>query len=136
MGTRSLTTFLDEGDEEICVMYRQFNGHPEGHGRDLAEFIQGKKLVNGITVGVDDKSSSFNGMRCLAASVIAEFKNSIGGIYVHRAGSRDIGEKYIYTILGETGELPKISLSDTYDGGEKLFEGNADEFIEWIRKRG
>ena len=39
MGTRSLTTFIDDHtEEEIVVMYRQYDGYPEGHGRDLVNF--------------------------------------------------------------------------------------------------
>jgi len=41
MGTRSLTIFFDgDRDEEIAVMYRQFDGSPEGHGALLAEFLR------------------------------------------------------------------------------------------------
>ena len=36
MGTRSLTVFNDSwNDEEIAVFYRQFDGYPAGHGREL-----------------------------------------------------------------------------------------------------
>ena len=40
MGTRSLTTFIDNNTkEEIVVMYRQYDGYPGGHGRDLLNFL-------------------------------------------------------------------------------------------------
>lgn len=32
MGTRSLTVMKDTGNE-IAVLYRQFDGYPEGHGQ-------------------------------------------------------------------------------------------------------
>ena len=48
MGTRSLTVFNDEDGKEIAVMYRQFDGYPSGHGTELAEFLAGKKMVNGF----------------------------------------------------------------------------------------
>ena len=35
MGTRSLTTFIDDhNDNEIVVMYRQMDGYPETHGKE------------------------------------------------------------------------------------------------------
>ena len=53
MGTRSLT-FIHEmedeylkGDKVVCVFFRHFDGYPSGHGQDLADFLNGKKLVNG-----------------------------------------------------------------------------------------
>lgn len=43
MGTRSLTAFIIKGeqDKEIATMYRQFDGQPNWHGVELAEFISG-----------------------------------------------------------------------------------------------
>ena len=48
MGTRSLT-FVYDGDEPIVNMYRQFDGYPEGHGQELAEFLCSGKLVEGYS---------------------------------------------------------------------------------------
>ncbi len=38
MGTRSLTILCGR-DAEIAVLYRQYDGYPEGHGRELAEIL-------------------------------------------------------------------------------------------------
>ena len=38
MGTRSLT-FVYEDNKPIVNMYRQFDGYPEGHGQELADFL-------------------------------------------------------------------------------------------------
>ena len=62
MGTRSLTTFVETYKDnsgkkvknEIVTMYRQYDGYMEGHGKDLADFLAGGKLVNGI--GMDEGS--------------------------------------------------------------------------------
>jgi len=37
MGTRSLTYVYDNKEPLVC-MYRQFDGYPSGHGKELAEF--------------------------------------------------------------------------------------------------
>ena len=95
MGTRSLTMVLDDREEPICVMYRQYDGYPDGHGEELAGFLD-RPLVNGI--GPDRQV--FNGMGCLAASMIAHFKTEAGGFYLYPPSVWDdgAGEDYRYTI--------------------------------------
>ena len=105
MGTRSLTTFVETYKDnsgkkvknEIVTMYRQYDGYMEGHGKDLADFLAGGKLVNGI--GMDDKVV-FNGMGCLSAQVVAHFKDGAGGFYLQRA-NKNSGEEYRYKVIGD-----------------------------------
>ncbi len=96
MGTRSLTIVLDEDGHEICVLYRQHDGYPTGHGADLKEFLQGFRIVNGY--GSEKVVKMANGMGCLAAQITSHFKKEIGGFYLFPSGTRDCGEEYIYTI--------------------------------------
>lgn len=96
MGTRSLTIILDEERTEICVLYRQYDGYPTGHGAELKNFLSEFKIVNGY--GSNDLSKTANGMGCLAAQIIGHFKSGIGGFYLYPAESRDCGEEYIYTV--------------------------------------
>lgn len=98
MGTRSLTVLNDEQGKEICVLYRQMDGYPSGHGQELAEFLQGFRVTNGYTLADQKASKVANGANCLAAQIIAHFKDGIGGFYLYPAGSRDHGEEYIYTV--------------------------------------
>ena len=105
MGTRSLTTFVETYKDnsgkkvknEIVTMYRQFDGYMEGHGKELADFLAGGKLVNGI--GRGDKVV-FNGMGCLSAQVVAHFKDGAGGFYLQR-GNKKSGEEYRYKVIGD-----------------------------------
>ena len=129
MGTRSLTVFTD-GKEEIVVMYRQMDGYISQHGKELGEFLQQfDEVVNGL---VGDNRKLANGMACLAAQTIMHFKGRIknhnhnervfnpttgtmgspireghheGGIYLYPAGSRDVGEEYIYYISEKKGRI-------------------------------
>ena len=101
MGTRCLTVLKEEEGKEIAVLYRQMDGYPAGHGQDLLDFLADKRIVNGISV---DDGCSFNGMHCLAASVVAHFKEHIGSFYLYPAGTRDVGEEYIYTVTGKVGD--------------------------------
>ena len=101
MGTRSLTIVEEEGIE-IVTMYRQYDGYPTGHGQELAGFLAGGELVNGLS---DRKKPVFNGMGCLAAAMVAHFKTDPGNIYLYPPGSRDCGEEYIYKVFKHDGKI-------------------------------
>ena len=121
MGTRCLTVFKDKQDEEIVVMYRQFDGYYDGHGYELADFLKHKRLCNGLR---GDDMNAANGMSCLAAQVVAHFKKKPGGIYLYSAGTRDVWEEYVYIVKEIPGDPePHISV----DG----FDGKASDFEEW-----
>src|ERR1700678_2046311 len=106
MGTRSMTIVID-GNSEICRIYRQFDGYPEGHGLDLAKLCN-VKMVNGI--GADKNVA--NGMGCLAAQIIAGLKEGAGNIYLEPTGGavNDWCE-YVYIVRGKEGEYPTIECS-------------------------
>ena len=129
MGTRSLTVFNNEMDNsEIVVLYRQYDGYPTGHGRDLLSFLNNMEIVDGISN--TEKRRIANGMGCLSAQVVAHLKEAPGDFYLHSAGTRDIGEEFIYTLY-YTEEL-RIKVQDTYDDGNDLFNGNIKEYKDWM----
>ena len=134
MGTRSLTVFNNEMDnEEIVVLYRQYDGYPTGHGRDLLSFLNNMEIVNGISNNEERKIA--NGMGCLSAQVVAYLKEAPGDFYLHSAGTRDIGEEFIYTLYYKNDKL-KIKVQDTYDKGHDLFDGNMTQYNEWLNTPG
>jgi hypothetical protein len=65
----------------MCL-YRQFDGYPSGHGAELADFLNKIEVGNGIP-GKPEMGEFANGMGCLAAQLIAHFKKSVGGFYIH-----------------------------------------------------
>jgi hypothetical protein len=140
MGTRSLTTFIDtyedkEGKKKkinIVTMYRQYDGYPEGHGLQLAEFLAGGTMVNGI--GASEEKLVFNGMGCLAAQVVAHFKDGAGGFYLHRGGTKNCWEQYRYEVI-ENGPGQDVTLRcyDVYDK-KWIFQGSPKAFIEKYSK--
>lgn len=93
MGTRSLTHIMED-DKVLLTMYGQHDGYISGHGKELAEFVKSGKLVNGY--GGSEKQ--FNGLGCLAAQVVAHFKDGVGGYYIEPAGTKNCGEEYTYII--------------------------------------
>ncbi|MBV5340260.1 MAG: hypothetical protein J0665_12005 [Deltaproteobacteria bacterium] len=122
MGTRSLTVFTDEEGTEIGVMYRQLDGYPEGHGKELAEMLSGIRMVNGLPIRNPGKVA--NGMGCLAAQIVAHFKDGAGGIYLFPAGSRNCGEDYTYLVTGDT-NVPEIEI---HDRSKMLYKGKASDY--------
>ena len=129
MGTRSLTIFNSEMDNsEIVVLYRQYDGYPEGHGTDLLNLLNNMEIVNGISN--KEKRKIANGMGGLSAQIVAYLKEAPGDFYLHSAGTRDIGEEFIYTLY-YTEEL-RIKVQDTYDDGNDLFNGNIKEYKDWM----
>jgi hypothetical protein len=102
MGTRSLTILNDNDGQEIVVMYRQMDGYPSGHGKDLAEFLKPFTIVNGL--GVTEGRKVANGGSCLAALAVSHFKgDTAGDIYLHPAGTRDAWEEYRYHVTPKKG---------------------------------
>jgi len=95
MGTRSRTTVYSENNQPILSFYRQFDGYFEGHGEDLAKFLENRKIVNGYGLNDSEAAKVSNGMSCLAASLIAHFKTDIGGIYIT---DHDNEQEYNYDI--------------------------------------
>lgn len=132
MGTRSLTvvianTFPEDPDytpQEVCVMYRQFDGYPAEHGRELKEFLGSYKIVNGIPWRMEGPFA--NGGHCLAAFMVRAFKQEAGGIYLYPAGRRDLGEEYIYFLTATPNKPIHLKLEGLR--GEVLYDGTLEDF--------
>jgi hypothetical protein len=135
MGTRALT-FVYDGDKPIVNLYRQYDGYPTGHGAELAQFLDGFKIVNGIGA---EKTRIANGMGCLAAQVVAHFKDSVGGFYIHSVDATECGQDYEYHVYQKDKELRVrvtdrgcnmfgLTMSDTNEG---IFDGTVAEFVKF-----
>jgi hypothetical protein len=136
MGTRSLTRFiLQDGDERnpITCIYRQYDGYPSGHGKQLAEFLSSGTMVNGYA---SSEERQFNGLGCLAAQFIKEFKDGTGNIYIEKPNAKDCGEEYIYEVIYKQpkGSFEKpnedsltMSCIDVWED-KTIFEGSPKEF--------
>jgi hypothetical protein len=119
MGTRSVTIFIED-NYELCRIYRQFDGYPEGHGIELARACD-RQITNGIgsfTSWKKDESlesyrkreaaakkryakSHANGLGELAAIVLCQLKNDnpVGNIYLDPP-HREISDwvEYVYVV--------------------------------------
>jgi len=105
MGTRSITVVRDDEGNKIIEMYKQYDGYPSGMGMELMNFLKGGVVVNGYSTS-SDNVRQFNGMECLAAQLVAHFKEGVGGIYLHAPTPRHesmyyadrYGVDYVYFI--------------------------------------
>ena len=152
MGTRSLTkvfnTYKDEKNNkqvkiQLVNMYRQYDGYPSGHGTDLADFLNSGKVVNGIG-SRDEKQILFNGAGCLAAQMIAHFKDGAGGFYIEPITAKDCGQEYEYHVIVdfdtkditlkcfENGYMNKKG--DYVDKNRLLFSGFPTDFEDLVAK--
>jgi len=149
MGTRSLTKVIQTWKDEsgvkqsrpITCMYRQYDGYLEGHGVELAEWLEKFTIVNGIGLYEDRRIA--NGMDCLSAQMFVHFKSSgckddgtptstAGSIYCMHPDSDDCGEEYLYEISEEDSELI-ITATDVWKN-EVIFKGEAKELLTKLKE--
>lgn len=140
MGTRSLT-FVYDGVEPVINMYRQFDGYPEGHGAELAEFLSSGHMTNGLRMG--DTGRFFNGIGCMAAQLVANFKGESGGFYLYPTSHIDCGQDFEYHIQ----YTPKgFHIRVVYcgcnffgqtqsDTRKTIFDGYLEEFTEFCKEK-
>ncbi len=128
MSTGCITVICDNSDEEIAVLFRHGDGYPEVHGVELAKFLSTRILCSGIGGKIIDGKQWANGMNCLAAQIVAHFKDAPGGFYLYPARSRYIGEMYIYEVFCEgPGHNFNIRISDR---NSVIFNGTPEELLE------
>ena len=131
MGTRALIRVFDDAESttELVCIYRQFDGYVDGLGADIAEVLRGKSFVNGMSGG----HAVFNGMGCFAAQLIRDLKGDRpGNVYVYPAGSKDVGEEYVYEIHGAGYQDPSNVTVTVLAYGKSEFTGTVPEFLTFI----
>jgi hypothetical protein len=111
MGTRSKTFFhfdnstVKDPNDSKLILYRQYDGYPDGHGLDLAEAClnsDGEELQ--LVNGYNNKNTQANGMGCLAATIVSKLKDGCGNIYLEDGDSNDLGWlDYYYTVSPSKG---------------------------------
>lgn len=126
MGTRSLT-YVYDGETPIMCMYRQFDGYPEGHGQELANFLNDLTIGNGIS-GSPDLFTFANGMGDLAAQMLVFFKKTPGGFYIHPIDfNQDCWQEYEYHVY-EKHVVVK-------NPNEVIFDGYWSDFLTWTTEK-
>jgi len=121
MGTRSTIQFYNEYDQEnpILCIYQQYDGHIESVGHELAIWLKGKTLINGIQ-NQKMEGGFANGMGCLAAQYVAAHKNGIGGFYLT---TKNDEQQYNYRVRFVEGKI-QIEV-------DNIFKGTPDELLNY-----
>tara|TARA_R100000231_G_scaffold100074_1_gene74561 strand:+ start:125 stop:538 length:414 start_codon:yes stop_codon:yes gene_type:complete len=126
MGTRATisiakreegVSFSEKPDKVLVSIYHHFDGYPEYLGVTLANYLEDKKIVNGLG---DRSAPVFNGLGCMAASIIKELKDEPGNVYIEDPENPHGWLDYEYYIWGNTGKDIWISI---FDGDECIFVG-------------
>lgn len=133
MGTQAITIFVDEENAEVARMYRQMDGYPAGHGKELAEFLTGFRMVNGFSMNDWCDPKVANGMDCLAAQVVCHFKAKVNASRAEYERLRRKKKKVKVTV----GQVGSIYLQAT--GGPKdhewIYEVSSLEGKPWLTVR-
>ena len=116
-------SFSEEPNKTIVDIYHHWDGYPEGLGVTLADYLNGKKVTNGLG---RDNDNFFNGMGCLAASLVAELKDGPGDVYIEPRESHGWID-YQYYIWGDTYKDIWISI---FSDGECIFVGKPQALLD------
>tara|TARA_R110002051_G_scaffold1110_2_gene5607 strand:- start:265 stop:693 length:429 start_codon:yes stop_codon:yes gene_type:complete len=133
MGTRAMiniarreegVSFSEKPDKVMVSIYNHYDGYPEGLGVTLANYLNGKIIVNGLG---KDNYRVFNGLGCLAASLIAELKDGPGNIYIEDPKRKHTWIDYEYYVWGDNHKDIWISV---FEYGDCIFVGKPDKLLE------
>lgn len=132
MGTKSEIYVQDDEGNIYVIIYTQFDGYPEGVGAQLIDFLDGMHIVYGINFNQPERKA--NGVGCLSSQLVKYLKDSVGGIYLRPF--KKIKPEFEYTYILTVKDLGKEPFYlIVYDYEDKIFEGNFDEFKEFVNKK-
>lgn len=137
MGTRSSYRIIEKwedtqanesGENILCNVYLQYDGYPQGHPSDTAQWLSQGTVVNGL--GLQEARLVFNGGGCLAAQFIARLKEGPGGTYLHSLESwGKCCEDYLYDIIIKSDRSLEFVAYENYsDTPTEIFRGTPAEF--------
>lgn len=145
MGTRSTYRVIEQYEDsetkkvessELCLIYRQYDGYPDGHPLETAEWLSGGVVVNGFSS--NEKGLVFNGGGCLAAQLICKMKSEtgIGGCYVQNLNSRGKSwEDYLYDIIIKNDRTIEYVCYENHDEPTEIFRGSPKKFVKKYKKK-
>ena len=119
-------SFSEIPNQTIVDIYHHWDGYPEGLGVTLGWYLSGKRVVNGIG-SKDNEDFIFNGMGCLAASLVAELKDGPGNVYIEDPERPHGWIDYEYYVWGDDGKDIWISI---FDGSECIFVGKPQALLD------
>lgn len=142
MGTRSTYRIIEQSSTgkkvkktkqtELVLVYFQYDGYPSGHPCQTAEWLASGRVVNGF--GSSDELQ-FNGVGCLAAQLIAKYKDGVGNVYIHTLNSRGKSwEDYLYDIIVKDDFSIEFVAYENNETPFEIFRGTPSEFVMKYKK--
>ena len=124
-------SFSEQTDKIRVQIYHHHGGYPEGLGVTLANYLNNKKIVNGLPIGAGSVDVA-NGMGCLTASLIEYLKEAPGNVYVDYPYQDRFDIDYTYYIWGTEGKDIWISIFEpgTNSSSICIFVGTPQMLIE------
>ena len=132
MGTRATisiakreegVSFSEKPDKVLVSIYHHFDGYPEYLGVTLASYLDDKKITNGLG---SDRETVFNGLGCMAASIIKELKEEAGNVYIEDPNKPHAWLDYEYYVWGDYHKDIWISI---FDSDECIFVGRPRQLL-------
>ena len=118
-------SFSEIPKRTIVDIYHHWDGYPEGLGVTLGWYLSGKKIVNGLS-SKDNEDLVYNGVGCLAASLVAYLKDGPGNVYIEDRGTHGWID-YHYYVWGDYNKGIWISI---FDGDECIFVGKPEVLLD------
>ena len=119
-------SFSEIPEKVIVSIYNHWDGYPEGLGVQLAEYFDGKRVTNGLG-SKDNEDLIFNGMGCLAASLVEHLKDGPGNVYIEDPERPHGWIDYHYYVWGDYNKDIWISI---FDGSECIFVGKPQALLD------
>jgi len=138
MGTRSTIIFSAGNEYEyipLVKIYQQYDGYIKGVGYELANWLLKKNIVNGFS---ERNDTDANGVGCLTAQFIRDFKKEIGGLYIIPNDPDDF-QDYNYEVVlndlktGNADDLTTIIVK-RWDDEDPIFVGKPSELLKFEEK--
>ena len=141
MATHCTVKFSLKDDNEeltpIVNVYHHYDGYIDGVGYDLAKWLCKKTMVNGLPLKYD--KNMCNGIGCLVAQYIHNFKEEPGGVYIYPLNNLE--DEYHYDVIIKDSFRNSIPVNDiteitvtSYD--EIIFKGSPKELLEFKEEGG
>lgn len=112
----------------LCTMFRFSCGEPEIHGQELAAFLKNTQVVSEAVPGHPAKYAA--GAECLAAQMVAHFKDGPGEIYLTDAWTANVQYEYL-VVIDSDGTIELRIHDESYD---LVFEGSPEDFFERMKE--
>ena len=117
-------SFSEKPNKTIVDIYHHYDGYPEGLGMKLASYLDDKKVTNGL--GSIDDYDYFNGLGCMAASIVEYLKDGPGNVYIEDKDRPHGWLDYKYYVWADDDKDIWISI---FDGDECIFVGKPRKLL-------